>query len=656
MGQRLLLVDSDRRFIKDHQVALESAFDVDFSYGTDGVIQRLESGEYAAVLICVEVSENKGYALCSTIRKNPKLGELKIALISAKATAEEYARHQSLKGKADVYLHKPMVSPSLVGALSDLVPPRAMDPDNPLGDLSGSDLGDEWLESLKTELEVDEKPSEAPAAPPVHEASPALPKVPSMATVAFPIPPKIQAIAPSPDAGKVALLEARVKDLEYKLQTSGENLEQKDRELADLHQAHDAATRNLDEMDRQREAAENVQQRLRELEARTPELEASLAEAQSEAHALRERTQELEGERDRLNESQGALNASVDDLNRQLAEKAQELGSLEARLSELHSGAESGEAQRAELQGRLDASEQRLREIEQERDGLAGQAQELEQRLGGLQHEQERLQGVERERDELAARVQELQARLDELQGQLDVASGHQQRAEEFERQLAEAQALLSDREAECHGLQARVESAEGELSEKTQQLDAAHVDVAGLEATLRAQQRELAELEGFRERVQLLEAQRGELESRMADGERALAERQQELEGLQGAETQLRAELADAADRAESASREVQPLRDRVVELEQQQEQLQVQHERQQMELLRGLDEKEALMGRLNATLEAQRDRIGTLECEKQELDGHLSERSARLEALTVAISDLENNIRRASDLTRPF
>jgi predicted nuclease with TOPRIM domain len=63
----------------------------------------------------------------------------------------------------------------------------------------------------------------------------------------------------------------------------------------------------------------------------------------------------------------------------------------------------------------------------------------------------------------------------------------------------------------------------------------------------------------------------------------------------------------------------------------------------------------KEALLVRLNATLESQRERITNLEHEKQGMEGHLNERTARLEALTGAISDLENNIRRASDLTRP-
>ena len=63
MGQRLLVVDSDRSFLKEHQVSLEAAFDVDVSMAPDGALPKLEGGGYAAALICVEVAENKGYAL-----------------------------------------------------------------------------------------------------------------------------------------------------------------------------------------------------------------------------------------------------------------------------------------------------------------------------------------------------------------------------------------------------------------------------------------------------------------------------------------------------------------------------------------------------------------------------------------------------------------
>src|ERR1035438_2821268 len=153
MGQRLLLVDSDRSFLKEHQVSLEAAFDLEVAASPDRVISKLESGAFAAVFICVEVAENKGYSLCSSIRKNAKLEGLKIVLISAKATEEEYRRHQSLKGRADLYLHKPIAPSALVAALTPLVPGRVLDPDNPLGELVDAELGDDWLDGLKSSLD-----------------------------------------------------------------------------------------------------------------------------------------------------------------------------------------------------------------------------------------------------------------------------------------------------------------------------------------------------------------------------------------------------------------------------------------------------------------------------------------------------------------------
>jgi len=79
------------------------------------------------------------------------------------------------------------------------------------------------------------------------------------------------------------------------------------------------------------------------------------------------------------------------------------------------------------------------------------------------------------------------------------------------------------------------------------------------------------------------------------------------------------------------------------------------VTHEKLQMELMQGIDEREAHLNRLNAGIDAQRERIASLDAEKRELEGHLNEKSARLEALSEAVADLETGIRRASDLTRP-
>ena len=103
------------------------------------------------------------------------MDSLKIVLISAKATEEEFRRHQSLKGKADLYLHKPIAPSALVAALTPLVPGRVLDPDNPFGELVDAELGDDWLDGLKTSLD---NPTAGASSSPVSVVRPPSPAPP----------------------------------------------------------------------------------------------------------------------------------------------------------------------------------------------------------------------------------------------------------------------------------------------------------------------------------------------------------------------------------------------------------------------------------------------------------------------------------------------
>lgn len=576
MGQRLLIVDSDRRFIKDHQVALEAAFEVDVLYGTDGVIQRLESGDCAAVLLCVEVAENKGYALCSSIRKMPALAGVKIALISAKATEEEYARHQSLKGRADLYLHKPMDSSSLVAALTPLVPRRSVDPDNPFGD---ADLGEEWLESLGEDLSAPELPE--PPAPPAPRMPPPAPAIPIPAL----LPPKPPA-APK-DAGRVELLDARVKDLETKLRDMGEALARKDHELAELQKSQEGAHRLEAERARLQGEVDRLLALLQDRGNAAAELEARL-------------------------EAQAAELAAVQEAH---ARATRNLDEAERKQSEA-----SGE-----LQQRLKETEDALREMEQRaRSAEAGHAQQTE----------------------AAAEAREALERL------LPEMEGLRQEARSAVEELARAKAESEARVVRLSELEAEAVQRRDMEESHAREVDVLKVDIAGLEATLRGQRRELAEQGsrlGHMEREALArtaaleqaDVRRQELEGLLAEREAALAGRDAEL-----------ARAQQGLDELRSAKERLHKI---ALEREQELTRLSGESERQRLELLQGIDEREARLAKLEAELAALQERHGRLELEKRDLDGHLNERTARLEALSEALKDLENGIRRASDLTRP-
>lgn len=602
MGQRLLFVDSDRRFIKDHQVALESAFEVDFAYGTDGVPQRLETGEYAAVLICVEVSENKGYALCSAIRKNPLLAGLKVVLISAKATAEEYSRHQSLKGRADLYLHKPIDSSSLVSELTPLVPLRGVDPDNPLGDLSGADLGEEWLESLKTELDTEDSPapqlfapipSPAPEPPaPVKRgtSAPAIPPLPIALPSALP-PPSV-----AKDAGKVELLESRVQDLEAKLQDLGSLLVKKDQELDGLRSEHERTTRNLDEAERSKAELSGLQQELETLRLEHERATRNLDEAERRQTELGELQQKLK-------DTEEALLAQESHTTR-----------AEAETTHLQEKLEDIEREREELRTRFEERERHALSLELRIPELEAAQAVAEQRSGELEAEIARLS--ERDAEHLAAaeKARDLEDRINSY-------------------------------EARIQELQNQLEARNAELAERAKEGDALKVDLAGLEATLRGQRRELADqggrLGGLTRECETMQAKLTEHEARRLELDATLLEKESLLQTL-GTEA---AELRQIRQEQEQ----------RLAGLEKEMARLVSVHEQQRLELMQGIDEREGHLNRLNASIDVQRDRIAALDREKRELEGHLNEKSARLDALSEAVADLETGIRRASDLTRP-
>mgnify|MGYP001443751795 CR=1 FL=1 len=210
----------------------------------------------------------------------------------------------------------------------------------------------------------------------------------------------------------------------------------------------------------------------------------------------------------------------------------------------------------------------------------------------------------------------------------------------------------ILDLEGQANGFEARIQELQNqletriaELAERAKEGDALKVDIAGLEATLRGQRRELADqggrLGGLTRECESLQARLTESEARRQELEAALFDREAQLQTLGAEAAELRGLRQD--------------LEARLCESEKAMAQAVVTHEKLQMELMQGIDEREAHLNRLNAGIDAQRERIASLDAEKRELEGHLNEKSARLEALSEAVADLETGIRRASDLTRP-
>jgi DNA-binding response OmpR family regulator len=541
MGQRLLLVDNDRSFLKEHQVSLEAAFDLEVVGSPDQVLNHLEKGTFAAVLICVEVAENKGYALCSTIRRHAKLGGVKLALISAKATEEEFRRHQSLKGRADLYLHKPIAPSALVAALRPLVPGLALDPDNPLGELVDTELGDDWLDGLKSALD-------GPASAPVFGVRPSSPVQTT----------NLDAKATSPlDAGRLRLLEEQVSALHEELRTKDQLLRAAEAEAQQVQRQLNSVTLNLDELERSNREAEALKTQLEATRSALRGLEELHGREGENAQALKAQLMEALTERTEMIQQ-------VETLNHQVGEKAQ-----------------------------------RAIELLKERDRLLHENMDLEP---------------------FRAKAQELEATLAAKQQELDEVRQAQAHLNATIEGLVEQQTGLKD----VH---------EATLLEVAGYKEKAHtyqLELAGLEATMRGQGRDLAEL-GMQ--LRRCEAELAASQSLVLERDQQILARQELLQQHQEEATRLTGQTATLLQELDEAR---------------------VQHEGQQLELMNGLDEKEAEVVRLNQLVEDQLESYATVEREKQSVHGQLSEHRDRLQNLEGLLQEIQDKVRQGSDLAK--
>ena len=599
MGQRLLLVDSDRSFLKEHQVSLEAAFDLELAGAPEGVLAKLETGAFAAVFICVEVADNKGYALCSSIRKNPRLDGVKIVLISAKATEEEYRRHQSLKGRADLYLHKPMAPSALVAALAPLVPGRTLDPDNPLGELVDTELGDDWLDNLKGALDG---PAAELSAAPVFGVRPPSP----VQTTNLDRGPALSTDVP-PDSRHVRLLEDQVANLheemrakDQRLAAAEERLRAAEAEAQQVQRQLNSVTLNLDELERSNREAETLKARLAETEAALRALEETRGREGESAETLKAQLKEALTERTDLIQQ-------VETLNQQVGEKAQraiELLKERDRLLHETMDLEPFKGKARELEAVLAEKEAAL--AAQQQDHAAALARK-DEAFGAQQQEHAAARAGKDEA--LAAKQQELEA-AQVAQTQLHTT---------IEELVAQHTSLEGVHQATLLEVVGYKEKAHGY-----------QLEVAGLEATMRGQGRDLAELGA---RLRQVEAELEASQALVLERDQQLLAKQEILQQHQEEITHLGGQLAAVRQDLDEA---------------------QILHDGQRLELMNGLDQKEAELMRLNQVIGELQDSHAALEREKQAVHGQLSEHRDRLRNLDGLLQEIQDKLRRGSDLAR--
>lgn len=555
-GQRLLIVDNDRAFLKEHQAGLEAAFEVEVANAPDAAMQRLESGAFACVLISVEIADNRGYALCASIRRSSKLGGVKVALISAKATEDEYKRHQSLKGRADLYLMKPIPPVNLVEALRPLVPPRGVDPDNPLGDLAddgdlSGDLGGDWLGDLKTDLESGGAP-----APQDHAAGTvavsaaqiqaALASVPAPKAAPAPTPaiPTAHATAP-PGTAKPDLAAGQVAHLQEELNAKSQKLKETEEALVQLQRQLNSVTLNLDELERGKKESSDLQAK------------------------------------------------------------------LEAAQAALAKAEESGDA---------DALRQQLKDAITERQQLIQQADQLNQQLS---EKTTRTIDLLRERDKLQSQNLEMSA----FQSRAEAAESELEKRKTEASQLNESLEKMSAKQADLEKAHAK---ASEELTQHKDKVTALKDEVTGLEATVRGQGRQLAQMQD------------------------SLTDAESKLKAAEEKAAKSAAALKEAEDTKATLAKDIESAMRDAKDAKQKLEEDKARHDQERMELMKGLDLKEAELSRTKDQHKAAQDASTALEKEKQTLQGQLADRGDRLKGLAALLDELGEKLRQGGGLAK--
>jgi chromosome segregation ATPase len=573
MGQRLLLVDSDRGFLKEHQVSLESAFDLEVAPSPEGVIAKLESGTFAAVLICVEVADNKGYALCSTIRKHANLDGVKVMLISAKATEEEYRRHQSLKGRADLYLHKPIPPSALVAALTPFVPGKVLDPDNPLGELADTEVGDDWLEGLKNAL--DKTATTGPSDPIFGVRSPSLAK--GANSDARPE----AAQEPPPDSVHVRLLEEQIAALQAELRVRDQHLEVASQRLlaveAEAQQAQrqlNSVTLNLDELDRSNRESEHLKARLAETESILHALEESRGREGETIETLKAQLKEALVERTDLIGQVEALNHQVGEKTQRVIELLKERDRLLNETIDL----EPFRAKAHELESALAAKGEVLAAMQQEKESilvehesaLLAKRQELEASFQAQSQLSDTLEGLVEQHTSLAGAHQ---ATLLELEGckekihssQLEMA-GLEATMRGQGRDLVELSSHLRQREADLEASQAQILERDLQLFAKQEAIQQHQEEVVRLEEQVAGVRQELdkAKLMHEGERLELMKGLE-QMEGEISRLNQALTEQKDACALLEQEKQAVQNQLSEHRDRLQHLDGLLQDIQDKL-------------------------------------------------------------------------------------------
>ena len=123
--KRILVVDDEPDFALLVQGNLQKeGFDVDVAYnGVEG-LEKIKQNPPDAVVLDVMMPEMDGYEVCSEIKKDDRLAEIAILMLTAVAdhvTSTRYSHFDGMSMEADDYLPKPASAEEITDSLKSLL-------------------------------------------------------------------------------------------------------------------------------------------------------------------------------------------------------------------------------------------------------------------------------------------------------------------------------------------------------------------------------------------------------------------------------------------------------------------------------------------------------------------------------------------------------
>ncbi len=123
--KRILVVDDEPDFALLVQGNLQKeGFDVDVAYnGVEG-LEKIKQDPPDAVVLDVMMPEMDGYEVCSEIKKDDRLADIAILMLTAVAdhvTSTRYSHFDGMSMEADDYLPKPASAEEITDSLKSLL-------------------------------------------------------------------------------------------------------------------------------------------------------------------------------------------------------------------------------------------------------------------------------------------------------------------------------------------------------------------------------------------------------------------------------------------------------------------------------------------------------------------------------------------------------